>query len=285
MKILCAILLLFASVGSAIGQNWAPFPLDATSEWRVYYSYPVPINHGHDQCAVRVHTNYSVLDSVLRDGKWYTRFYRTGYRDYCGSISSISETSPILVRAENGVYYRKIEGYLESIYADFNMNVGDTVPSIGVIDSTDAVEINGHLCKRQWTNGYGHGDWVIEGIGAAHHSFFFTEAIYGESVCYREFGMSDIFEFNDPYACSITDVPQLEIGREIIVAPNPSSGIFRIETTQASSYRVYDLFGRIINRGQLNGTSELDLTSQPNGIYLISFETENGISTSKLVKQ
>jgi len=288
MKMLPILLITCLSL-SASAQNWAPFPLDETSEWRLRCSEPIYINHGHDVCTSIRETNYSVLDSVFVDGNWYHRFYWTRYWNYCSSISYSADTTHLMVRAEAGVYYRKVEGFPEVVYADFNLEVGDTVPYLGlVIDSIDVIDINGHSCIRQWVpnpHNSTYPEFIIEGIGAEHHSLL-DGCNYPEMLCYRERGIPMIFE-SEPWQniCEITDVNQEENARKLDISPNPSKGIFRIETPQKSTYRIYDWFGRMIKEGQLDGASEIDLTSAPNGIYFISVENEKGVSTARLVKQ
>ncbi|MCF8459807.1 MAG: T9SS type A sorting domain-containing protein [Flavobacteriales bacterium] len=301
MKRLTTLLLFLASIGSASAQNWAPFPLDETSEWRVHRQYPVSGMYpsgGHYQCTVQEEYSYSVADTVEAGGHSYLRFSVSGMTNRTGNygclftMEPVSFVQPTLLRTEGGIYYRKSGSSPETVYADFNQVVGDTVPGLWyVIDSVDQVNINGHNCVRQWIsngpNGVA-GVWLIEAVGSNHGTMLHEGLSHSQqniSVCYREFGQPVLVNDEDVFACSITDVEQFGLGKEAMISPNPSSGIFRMETSQASSYRVYDLFGRIITQGHLNGTSELDITSQPNGIYLISVENENGISTSKLVKQ
>lgn len=71
------------------------------------------------------------------------------------------------------------------------------------------------------------------------------------------------------------------------LAPNPSTGIVRLEGLQAANYdlQVMDLNGRLIlktNTSQLN-KGELNLSNLNNGIYLITISNEQGSESRKLI--
>lgn len=67
------------------------------------------------------------------------------------------------------------------------------------------------------------------------------------------------------------------------VYPNPSNGIYQMEGEGVIS--VYNSLGEIVLTEAINGKVQIDITSQPKGIYFLQFEKDNGIQTSKLVKQ
>jgi hypothetical protein len=292
MKRLIVLLLLLASMGAASAQNWAPFPLDETSEWRV--------DKGHltNGCWVTENLVYYVAGDTVINTETYTiiNYEGTVWSQTAESQNPACNVWPPVpvsgirgtIRAENGIYYEPGWNHEQILY-DLTQEVGDTVagPTGGevyIVDSVDVVNVGGAQRKRLWFMSTGGLQSLVDGVGSTHGLFeemFFFE-FYNQLVCYGENGIPLYPEGSN---CDFTvDVVSHSQEDDLLVSPNPSSGIFRMETSQASSYRVYDLFGRIITQGQLNGTSELDLTSQPNGIYLISVETENGISTAKLVK-
>ncbi|MFZ4544682.1 MAG: M1 family aminopeptidase, partial [Saprospiraceae bacterium] len=68
-----------------------------------------------------------------------------------------------------------------------------------------------------------------------------------------------------------------------VISPNPAlDGFFRIETQeQFASYRIIDLNGRLIQQGS---GSQIDLSKNADGIYLLQILTEGGVFTRKLVK-
>ena len=293
MKHLALFLLVCCSMG-AFAQNWAPFPLDETSEWRVGVGW---LTGGG--CYVNEQYRYYVSDTVFQQGHEYFEISMSGVHwsqwTNVGSNScivapySISGTG-LLLRAEGGKIYQALQAGEEVLF-DFTLNSGDTLfDSIGfacVIDSVDQVDVNGTMCKRMWTvdGNFPEPVWIVENVG--HSNGFFFDPIYqfenGGALCYRENGVP-ILQSEFSNACEILSAPEVAVAR-IELSPNPSTGIFQIQTTATLVFRIYDLFGRIVLDGHAQGSSEIDLTSHPNGIYLISFESEKGISTAKLVKQ
>jgi hypothetical protein len=80
----------------------------------------------------------------------------------------------------------------------------------------------------------------------------------------------------------------------MLVQPNPSDGYFRVSVKNPTSgnlnMRVYNSSGMLVNcRSCSNGSighevkSEIDLSSQPNGFYILKVVGENFIKFQKLV--
>jgi photosystem II stability/assembly factor-like uncharacterized protein len=71
----------------------------------------------------------------------------------------------------------------------------------------------------------------------------------------------------------------------IQVYPNPSNGLFRLtDGVQILELEVYNLDGQIVHQSQ-QPLSEIDLTAQKPGTYLIKAATDRGVITQKLVIQ
>ena len=70
----------------------------------------------------------------------------------------------------------------------------------------------------------------------------------------------------------------------ILVYPNPSNGIFTIETGTSSKtvLEVYNILGKKIVASEINNTYKLDLSGYPKGIYSVNIIT-NGESVSKKI--
>ena len=72
--------------------------------------------------------------------------------------------------------------------------------------------------------------------------------------------------------------------------PNPTGGTLTVETTSPiRTLTVYDLAGRVMMtaEGGANNHSPLrimDVSSLPNGIYLLRAVTDNGVETGRFVK-
>ncbi len=78
-----------------------------------------------------------------------------------------------------------------------------------------------------------------------------------------------------------TDIEQITKGR-LIIYPNPAEHEIRIESTQTASFRLLDIEGRELMKGELEtGTTTIDISSLSKGIYLI----ESGGQIIKFSKQ
>ncbi len=70
----------------------------------------------------------------------------------------------------------------------------------------------------------------------------------------------------------------------ISIYPNPSSGIFTIETSDAYNVAVIDITGKIVNEFIVNNTNEtIDLRNQPNGVYFVKFNNDKTVKTVKII--
>lgn len=80
----------------------------------------------------------------------------------------------------------------------------------------------------------------------------------------------------------LNDEPQTQL--ELAIHPNPSSGIFNVETFEVNqNYQVYNVNGRLVEVSIING--QLDLSNKPNGIYLLRIQLANGeVHSKKLMK-
>lgn len=285
MKIL--LLFLVASFSfSGIAQTWAPFPLDETSEWRVSKTWL------SDPCVVNQHIKYYLAEDTILNGNLYkvVRFSGEEFPTNGPIPHPSCEDLPVSIigfktamRAENGKYFVSSNGVDEQLLFDFTLGVGDQVDGKD-IDSTDYVSVNGKNCKRIWIDLNGP-FWIIEGVGHANGLF---EAMFDgisyltDLMCYSEHNTPLLF--GEDGNCDMTLSAQGNGFSDRPVYPNPSCGIFRFETPQPSTYRIYDLFGRMIEQGKFNGVSEIDITDCTSGIYLVNVQSENGNFLTKLVK-
>ena len=284
--------LMISQVGSA--QTWAPFPLDATSEWRETLGY-----RNGDLCWSQYERNLRAGDTISFDGQQYITIRYTGvqWHEAIEGLSSPQTCNQPLasiigiaghVRTESGRYYLH-DGSTETLVCDFNLELGDTLHLTEVsvvVDSIDAIVLNGHSLRRLFYEANPEGLlWSVEGIG---HNLGFLQPVINfeglaELMCYREYG-TPLFPFEID-GCNILSASVSKAENHLGVSPNPSTGIFRVEPSEKTNYRIYDSFGKLVLEGQSNGSSEIDITNQPNGIYLLMVETEKGVSTTKLVKQ
>lgn len=88
--------------------------------------------------------------------------------------------------------------------------------------------------------------------------------------------------FETPTA--ISDVQVLGVN----IFPNPGQGTYQVELPNGSNkieYHITDLFGRIILKGMEHHSFELDLTQQPQGIYLLHLSNGTAMQTIRIVQQ
>jgi len=73
----------------------------------------------------------------------------------------------------------------------------------------------------------------------------------------------------------------------LVITPNPNSGIFTIKSTLANGHlMIYGPIGRIIVEKVLIGnTTVIDITNQPNGVYILRIENEQELRTVRIIKK
>jgi len=80
---------------------------------------------------------------------------------------------------------------------------------------------------------------------------------------------------------NIADLSKLGIS----IYPNPSTGIFTVETKDNFDVTITDISGKIISEIPNFTNSKLDLSNQSNGIYFIKFQNSELTETLKIIKQ
>uniref|UniRef100_UPI002605514D T9SS type A sorting domain-containing protein n=1 Tax=Fluviicola sp. TaxID=1917219 RepID=UPI002605514D len=81
-------------------------------------------------------------------------------------------------------------------------------------------------------------------------------------------------------------IEETTIDSEILVSPNPGSGVFYVSSNAGNSLfsiEVFSVDGEQINRFQSANT--IDLSQYPSGIYYALIQSESSVVTRKLVKE
>jgi len=79
-----------------------------------------------------------------------------------------------------------------------------------------------------------------------------------------------------------TDITDNNIQEDFTIFPNPTSGKFEISGEALKEIEIRSIFGDLISKGS---SSQINISDQPNGIYLILITTDKGIAIEKIVKQ
>ena len=92
-----------------------------------------------------------------------------------------------------------------------------------------------------------------------------------------------------PATTTIIDINEIAGNNEIKIYPNPSDGIFYINSAMlqtASIVKVYDMSGRILYSKELHqqqGTLKLNLNHPEAGLYFVEIQSESDVVVKKLV--
>ena len=73
-----------------------------------------------------------------------------------------------------------------------------------------------------------------------------------------------------------------EIVKDIVVSPNPTSGLLNIVLTSLSEYEVYNINGQRVAKGKTEG--QIDITNLPTGSYQLIINNDDGRSTHTIQK-
>lgn len=90
-------------------------------------------------------------------------------------------------------------------------------------------------------------------------------------------------EESDPVCATATITGVNEADNDgIVVSPNPTIGLVRIEGATATEFRVYNAIGQLLKTAR--NTNEINMKGLPRGVYMLHIMDENGaIATRKLV--
>ena len=87
--------------------------------------------------------------------------------------------------------------------------------------------------------------------------------------------------------CAVLSNESFEVANNIKMYPNPTNGIFTIETQEVSTVDVFDMIGKKVYSNKVSvGSSNIDLSNYTNGIYLLTVTNQKGnLNTYKLIKE
>ncbi len=221
--------------------------------------------------------------SVLSIAVFNNNLYVGGTFDSAGGLPAKN------IAVWNGSNWNSVgSGVNNSVYA--LAVYGSVLIAGGIFDTA-----GGLLCNKiaQWngTNWNVLGTGVAGGVPSAVFSLsnYMGSLIVGGSFTYAGgIPVNNIAQWRSPLSINTING---KIG-EVIAFPNPSTGIFKLVSAQnplPSTIEIYNVLGEkvLTEIRQLADDNLIDLTGQPNGIYLYRVLKENGelIGEGKLIVQ
>ncbi|WP_306639700.1 hypothetical protein [Sanyastnella coralliicola] len=232
MRLFLSLLVLSLTI-SAPAQEYVPFisTADSSDSW-------TEVNSCSDfQCFTTYTHGYTIDGDTVLNGVTYAKLMSLSVTIQ-GAVSSewcTIDTSSYYyyyggIREEDKRIYLKRTFEEEYIVYDFNLNIGDTVPSPAgiagleqwrVIESIDEIEVNGTSRQRYQLTG---NTYLVEGIGASSGLFNSVQPVQGdcwfEMICYREEGESHHFTSNCGLSLSVDDFTISSSKKELLKIVN-----------------------------------------------------------------
>jgi len=132
----------------------------------------------------------------------------------------------------------------------------------------------------------------LDGFSALHLLNDNCETIDSKSI-YYDGTVQNLFQLNNSFTTIVAEF-QHEVGiadNHIFSTqpfPNPTNGKISFEFTADNIQKlvIFDLLGRnVFEKVKVEQNETLDLTNFENGIYIIQFQTDKGIFSTKIMKQ
>ena len=85
---------------------------------------------------------------------------------------------------------------------------------------------------------------------------------------------------------AVNELPSSDFNFQVY--PNPTSEVFNLKMSQFENVqiKIYNIYGECIHQQISKSTNQqIDLSSQPNGIYFLQLKTEQGVITKKIIIQ
>jgi len=247
-----------------------------------------PVNNLHGRGArIRRNSRTSIYNSVIMDHKIALRYESAGTQGAVGSDCEFHGN----VLSGNTANYAGEGSWTEDSVAAY---VEDAAQMNTVFDAggISANELSVPLDYYS-TTGSNHlpiagslllsgADWSANGVSG--DSFFDNVAFRGA------FGTTDWTEFwteFDPQMVDYSNGILSAVENQVVdfnLYPNPSAGWFSLQLEETARVEILDLSGRVVlGRTYTAGTSSIDATTWPKGVYVIRVSTAKGASSRRLV--
>ena len=212
--------------------------------------------------------------------------------DHSGwSVSLSSDGTTVAIGAPysdgNGNYAGHVRVYsicFDTIQQQPQSNTFYTVPG----DAYFTVIHSDTTANYQWQEdtGTGWSDLSDQGVysGTATDSLILT-GITASLNGYEYRCLVDACSMDTTDLATLTVVDNIGIGEvltDVVVSPNPTSGILNIVVNSLSEYEVFNINGQRVAQGNTEG--QIDITNLPTGSYQIIITNDDGRSTHTIQK-
>lgn len=209
------------------------------------------------------------------------------YNETCNTNSAFSTSACFLYTAPDGIIYTS-SGIVTAIIP--NSNGCDSTITINLtINTVDtSVTLTGNTLTANATNAAykwlncSNGFSVI--LGETNQSFTPTQSgSYAVQVIQNQ-----CIDTSACYPVTITGISENNFGDDLIIYPNPTSGILKINLGTILTdciINISDMTGRQIIESFYNNTEmiELDINAQP-GLYILTIVSQGKTATMKIIK-
>ncbi|MCF8464243.1 MAG: T9SS type A sorting domain-containing protein [Flavobacteriales bacterium] len=196
---------------------------------------------------------------------------------------SISGTNPI---AANDLVVTMINGTL------------GTTAEVEAVDYMETGDASGEPCKHgSFNNNSKNGHWLrldltaemLANISASDHIQFLISVpgFTGGSITFNDASdPSKAPKLNLKYGEEPSSVTEIRAAKELPVYPIPTVGPLTIDvaTNSVQSIEVINVLGAVVLRPEVSD-NKIDISSLPNGSYILRITTAEGVSAKRIIKR
>jgi len=301
MKKFLLLIFFFVSLRLSAQTNvYHPFP-DSNAVWRESTTWLAALPN----CFVFNDYQHFILGDTTIGNKQYHRVFRAGhqYSSGCSSPPPSYYYNNYFGAIRQDTFLRKVffvenNSSIDTLLYDFNLSIGDTLPLTPFnnskdkfVQTIDSVLVGATYRKRFWVSDvWGDSAYcaIVEGIGSTKGLFMLSPTFnpdYQDLDCFMQNGKP---QYPDTINCSIVPVSIEEYQEDVSIniSPNPSTGIFTINSSEKFQYFIYDVFSReVFQETKLIQSAILDLSSYSKGIYFVRIKSNEKIVARKIILQ
>lgn len=190
----------------------------------------------------------------------------------------------------------------DTLLYDFNLNVGDTLPSLwtnyypsNYVSAIDSILIGNNYHKRFWISLNNDSNYIslIEGIGSSYgllsplFSNLNVSLIYNLLICVT---INNMTVYPDSFTtCQLIDkINYIRTNSALTISPNPFSEILNIKLNDITTFEIilYDVASRKLFQQTFTNSAAINTSQLAKGIYIYVVKSKNEvIKIGKVVKE